>query len=107
MKKFFICIFIVFLALQVFGQKLDAFDYRHEMDTFNYVKTPSFEDFTECPKVIDRLNRVKYWRVPPGAVLHSPNFFHRCSNEYPVSFDWKAGVPENVFGYQEPRTGNA
>lgn len=99
---------VVTLSAQVHSQEMDEkqFNITALFDSINYVKNPSFDEYSECPVYIDRLNKVRYWRVPPGAVLHSPEFFHRCSNKYEVSHDGKAGVPENAFGYQEPRTGD-
>ncbi len=108
MKIVLLLLFFVASSFQVFTQGMDInqFDYISEMDSINYVKNPSFEEFTACPMSIDRLKNATYWYIPPGVVLHSPEFFHRCSNEYEVALDWKAGVPENVFGSQEPRTGD-
>lgn len=108
MQKLFSIVLFVFISMQSTSQEPDVvpFHYRPEMDSINYVKNPSFEEFTVCPITIDRLKNATYWYIPPGAVLHSPEFFHRCSNEYEETFGLQVGVPKNFFGYQESRTGD-
>jgi len=108
MKALFIFILCIALSLQIFSQDLkrNYINYTWEMDSINYIRNPSFEEFVECPVYIGMLSNAKHWRVPPGAVLHTPGYFHRCSNDYETSYDSKAGVPVNAFGHQEPRTGD-
>ena len=62
----------------------------------NLVPNPSFEDTTSCPPYFGEFNVVD-WYSPNTA---SPDLFHSCS----IS---NAGVPQNGFGWQYPRTGNA
>jgi OOP family OmpA-OmpF porin len=63
----------------------------------NLVINPSFEDMDFCP--IDftsrRLQSVKKWTQAGDG---TPDYFNRCSK--------KVGVPDNIFGKQEARTGN-
>lgn len=62
----------------------------------NLVPNPSFEDITSCPPYFGEFNVVD-WTSPNTA---SPDLFHSCSNG-------NAGVPQNAFGWQYPRTGDA
>ena len=63
----------------------------------NLVVNPSFEEMDFCP--IDftsrRLQSVKKWTQAGDG---TPDYFNRCSK--------KVGVPDNIFGKQEARTGN-
>lgn len=72
---------------------------------FNYVLNSSFNNYTECPKSVDELDKCKNWQKVPG-LNDSPDYFHRCSNIYKYSSNISVGVPKNVFGFQEPRTGD-
>jgi len=62
----------------------------------NLVPNPSFEDTISCPSYFGEFNVVD-WYSPNTA---SPDLFHSCSMG-------NAGVPQNAFGWQYPRTGNA
>ena len=62
----------------------------------NLVPNPSFEDTTGCPQFIDDFYAVD-WLSP---TLASPDLFHTCSSG-------NAGVPQNLWGWQNARTGNA
>lgn len=67
-------------------------------ESVNLVVNPSFEDTVACPPWLgDDLNSVTNWTNPTWA---SPDHFHSCNNG-------DVGVPQNVFGYQDARTGNA
>ena len=102
-------IFLIFILInvkafpQVFEQSLESLIL--DIDTLNYVKNPSFEEYTECPSTLDGLNKCKHWRRIID-VVDSPNYFHRCANKYIGYYEITAGVPRNAFGYQEPRTGD-
>jgi len=109
MKYTFSFLLVIFLLntksfTQVF--ELSSGFFEIDIDTINYVKNPSFEEYTECPSTIDRLNKCKHWRRIID-VVDSPNFFHRCANKYFGFHEIIVGVPKNSFGYQEPRTGDA
>ena len=62
----------------------------------NLVPNPSFENITSCPPYFGEFNVVD-WISPNTA---SPDLFHSCSSG-------NAGVPQNEFGWQYPRTGSA
>jgi hypothetical protein len=66
----------------------------------NLVPNPSFEDTVNCPTAIGQLSMSKFWINPTQA---SPDYFNICST---ANFDW-AHVPDNGFGFQNARTGNA
>jgi outer membrane protein OmpA-like peptidoglycan-associated protein len=63
----------------------------------NLVINPSFEEMEFCPVDFTSLNlqSVKNWRQAGDG---TPDYFNRCSK--------KVGIPENIFGNQEARTGN-
>ena len=62
----------------------------------NLVPNPSFEDTVACPFSSGDIDMSTGWTTYCG----SPDFFNSCNQ-----FDW--GVPNNIFGYQEPASGNA
>ncbi len=62
----------------------------------NLVPNPSFEDTTGCPQWLGDFF-AESWQSP---TYGSPDFFHTCSTG-------QLGVPQNVFGWQQPRTGLA
>lgn len=62
----------------------------------NLVPNPSFEDTIGCPTGVGDFS-VTGWISP---TLSTPDVFHSCN----VS---NVGVPQNVFGFQNARTGNA
>jgi OOP family OmpA-OmpF porin len=64
----------------------------------NLVPNPSFEIFTNCPTTVNQINLVPPWT---GADT-SPDYFNSCANLVN-----EFGVPNVVFSYQQPRTGNA
>jgi hypothetical protein len=65
------------------------------MGQTNLVVNPSFEDTVSCPYQAGDIGKANGW-IRCG----SADFFHICNQ-----FDW--GVPNNVFGYQPPASGNA
>ncbi|MBA3987451.1 MAG: T9SS type A sorting domain-containing protein [Flavobacteriales bacterium] len=62
----------------------------------NLVPNPSFEDTTSCPYWVGNFF-AEHWYSP---TYGSPDLFHICSSG-------QLGVPQNVFGWQHARTGNA
>jgi hypothetical protein len=65
----------------------------------NLVPNPSFEEYVDCPYGTAGLNSLV---VDWYSFAFSPDFFHVCSN----SLAGLAGVPENVWGYQYPISGD-
>jgi len=63
----------------------------------NLVPNPSFEEFSYCPVTYNQtsLTLVEGWRQ---ATSGTPDYFNSCSS--------KAGVPDNVFGNQDSKSGN-
>lgn len=64
----------------------------------NLVPNPSFEEMEICPGnyTLTELKSIKsWWQASEG----TPDYFNNCST--------KAGVPENVFGSQDAKEGNA
>jgi len=65
----------------------------------NLIFNPSFEEHYDCPFGGSQLNRVKFWYDIPG--ISTTDYFNSCDLDSVVS------TPENIFGYQNPLTGNA
>src|SRR3972149_11453841 len=68
----------------------------------NLVPNPSFEQVDICPSSISQINRATSWFQPntccgPGG---SSDFYHSCATN-PI-----VGVPSNMIGNQNARTGN-
>jgi len=91
MKKFFL---LLFLGLNLNSTKLYS---------QNLVPNPSFEEYYQCPFqlstfVDDEVAKcVTHW----WSFGNTPDYFNSCTNYLYV------GVPSNLFGYQEAKTGNA
>lgn len=66
----------------------------------NMVVNPSFENIENCPYTMNQLKFTKYW-FPFGTGDPSPDLFHACD------FNGQMGVPKNLFGSQQARTGDA
>ena len=66
----------------------------------NMVANPSFEEMRDCPFTMNQLKFTKSW-FPFGTADPSPDLFHSCA------YGRIIGVPRNLFGSQEPRTGKA
>ncbi|MCB9360671.1 MAG: T9SS type A sorting domain-containing protein [Flavobacteriales bacterium] len=63
----------------------------------NLVPNPSFEDSVSCPSSSGDIAKAIGW----STLCASPDYFYTCSASN--SF----GVPNNIFGYQMPASGNA
>lgn len=63
----------------------------------NLVPNPSFEDTVSCPNASGDIGKALGW----STLCASPDYFYTCSA--PNGF----GVPNNIFGYQLPASGNA
>ncbi|MBN4077670.1 hypothetical protein JYT25_00815 [bacterium AH-315-C20] len=64
----------------------------------NLVPNPSFEDSITCPTAQDQIYNTENWYSP---TFGSPDYFHECHSAS------LAGVPQNGFGWQYARTGEA
>jgi OOP family OmpA-OmpF porin len=64
----------------------------------NLIPNPSFESYSECPVMItqDRLLGLNDWYQPTHG---SADYYNRCSKKV-------CGVPLNLLGYMQARTGN-
>ncbi len=65
----------------------------------NLVPNPSFEDTVYCPTSFNQLNATLFWYSPNNG---SSDYFNSCNNQTST-----VGVPQNDFGYQYAKTGNA
>lgn len=70
---------------------------------YNLVNNHSFEDTVKCPFNGAQVNFSKYWFDP--IAIGSPDYFNSCANS--SSSTSIISVPQNMTGYQLPRTGNA
>jgi hypothetical protein len=107
-RIFFVILVISLVNAQGFTQiyELNTVFIKPGFDIINYVNNPSFEQYTACPNSVDELDKCKYWQRVPS-LYDSPDYFHRCADIYKTFHAVIVGVDENVFGYQEPRTGDA
>lgn len=64
------------------------------------VLNPSFEEIWNCPYSMNQLKFTKSW-FPFGTADPSPDFFNGCAQDNIM------GVPHNIFGKQEARTGDS
>ena len=64
------------------------------------VPNGSFEDASACPAGLDELKLCDYW-LPFGTNHPSPDYFHSCSSPH------RMGIPNNAFGHQYARSGQA
>ena len=67
----------------------------------NLVPNPSFENMRACPRFNESIRMVEGWE---RSHIFSADYFHRCASP---TQRMSLGAPQNVFGYQEPRTGDA
>ena len=109
MKKGIHIIFFLFLS----GISMTGYGQYYVNSGENLVPNPSFEETRACPKDCDYIGGVVAWNLFPN---FSADYFHRCANifqtiEYRKRFPREEilnfGVPRNMFGYQEARTGDA
>lgn len=66
----------------------------------NLVPNPSFEEITRCPDGSDITRGPLYLAPPWYNLVCSPDLFNTCSSDFFYT------IPQNVFGYQYPRTGS-
>lgn len=86
--------FFLFLGSYSYGQE-------------NLILNGDFEEYWECPDALTQIERCKYvynpclppnWQAPQWST--TSDYFNRCSSQFDCS------VPNNTFGYQQPRSGN-
>ncbi|MDT8393616.1 MAG: gliding motility-associated C-terminal domain-containing protein [Bacteroidales bacterium] len=63
----------------------------------NLVRNCQFESMQSCPNASGQINKCRHW-ISPGE--GTPDFVHSCNNG-------NVGVPNNIWGYQEARSGSA
>lgn len=105
MQVYFFIIILSITYSQIFGQIFDtsiSYSKIVEDSVINYVRNPSFEEFSECPSNVNQLHKCLHWQKVPG-LNDSPDYFHRCSNYGGLH----VGIPNNAYGIQEPFSGNA
>ncbi len=95
LKRLLFCVFIV-LPFSTLAQSVR-----------NIVSNYSFEDTIQCPFNGGQVNFCKSWFNPVPST--SPDYFNVCSNSKNLTIpsSTSISVPNNRFGNQMPRTGNA
>jgi len=68
------------------------------MNAQNLVPNSSFEEYSTCPTKYNQFNRLDDWFNATGG---SPDYLNVCADSASL-----AGVPFNLGGHQEPRTGS-
>lgn len=53
--------------------------------------------YDDCPELVNEVYKLQNWRQ----YRSSPDAFHECASLYPNTVD----VPQNIWGYQQPLTG--
>jgi len=92
--------------METYKQILVILLFFFNIDVFsqNIVENPSFEVYDKCPDRINQLHHCNDWLSTGNGA--SPDYFNSCSlyNKY---IGYSVGVPNNVAGYQNPKTGDA
>ncbi len=81
----------IFVLLAIFSQSIFS---------QNLVSNGSFENANACPVGLNELFLCSHW-MPYGTSHPSPDFFHSCSSPH------KMGVPNNAYGHQYAKNGQA
>jgi hypothetical protein len=69
----------------------------------NFVKNPSFEEYSLCPDDWNQVYLTKNWRNATDSAMNvGMEFYHTCGN---LSLDVALHVPDNSSFWQNPRTG--
>ena len=89
-------VFLFFRLIPNFG-----FGQQQRFEEQNLVPNPSFEIKSGCPKFTESISLVAHWY---RSNTYSADYFHRCAIPARRLY---LGVPNNMFGYQEARTGDA
>jgi len=72
----------------------------------NLVQNPSFEECKKIPTRHSQLMLARGWYKHKLATLNTPDYFHRQFSSLSLHTA-SLKVPDNVWGYQEPMTGDA
>ena len=73
----------------------------HSAGRQNLVINPDFESSSDCPRFGESILSVPGWH---RSQTYSADYFHTCVEP---TQRFNLGVPGNMFGYQQPRSGNA
>lgn len=71
----------------------------------NFVKNPSFEQYSKCPDDWNQINYCTYWSIPKDSTTtleYNMEYYNVCGNATP---DYASHVPENLSFYQYPHSG--
>lgn len=66
----------------------------------NLVPNPGFEEFYNCPDKLSQFHNVVNWYTP---TIGNPDYYNNCKERKNEPF----GIPYNVYGMQQPKSGNA
>ncbi len=71
----------------------------------NLVPNSSFEEYISLPSETNEIQKCKYWYSPRGL---SPDYFHAEATTPTYNYTAPVvSVPDNIFGYQKAKSGNA
>lgn len=84
-----ISFFVIFFLFPVFAMKVQG--------QCNLVPNPSFEEYNQCPNADAQFSRVNHW----VSFRNNPDYQNACDTTN------KAGVPNNIWGYQSAASGQA
>ena len=71
----------------------------------NMVQNPSFEEYHSLPSNTNEIYKCKHWYTPREL---SPDYFHSKASTPEYNYTSPVvSIPNNIFGYQKARTGNA
>jgi len=70
----------------------------------NLVPNGDFEQYWNCPNSVSQIDSAKFWFKPS---LGTPDYFHQCSINNTGNVQTNVDVPNNYFGYQPARSGDA
>lgn len=71
----------------------------------NIVPNYSFEEYYSLPNEPNDIHKCKYWYTPREL---SPDFFHSKASTPKYNYSTPiVSIPNNIFGYQKTKTGNA
>jgi len=92
--KYVASFFLAVISLTCYGQTRST-------GRQNLVINPDFEISVYCPRFGESMLSVAGWYL---SHIYSADYFHTCVEP---SQRFNLGVPRNMFGYQQPRSGNA
>ena len=69
----------------------------------NYVKNPSFEEYSLCPNGWNEVYYAKNWRNATDSVMKiGAEYYNKCGN---IFLERNAHIPDNGGFFQEPHNG--